>query len=72
MTASEAYVDLGGGLRSTPQRRSTARLPRQTAANYEPHECRFDAVSGWCGCGRRDDGQIAEGSPAWSVPLAAA
>lgn len=66
---SETYADLGGGLRSTPAptvRAERVHLPsaqRTPGAVCERHL--FDPVSGWCGCGTRDDGKLAEGSPAW-------
>jgi len=50
---SETYADLGGGIGTT----------RPPAAPGHRH--RFDALSGWCGCGVRDDGALAPGSPAW-------
>lgn len=53
---SEAYADLGG---LTP----SARPSRSGHAHL------FDPSSGWCGCGIRDDGQIAEGSPAWRAQV---
>ncbi|MBD3942807.1 hypothetical protein IF188_13990 [Microbacterium sp. NEAU-LLC] len=28
------------------------------------HDCEFDPVSGYCGCGRRNDGLVPEGTPA--------
>lgn len=28
------------------------------------HDCEFDSESGYCGCGRRDDGLVPEGTPA--------
>jgi hypothetical protein len=55
MRISEAYADLGGGITDSPD------YPSKTTH----HECIFDPASGWCGCGRRDDGSVAEGSPAW-------
>lgn len=54
---SETYADLGGG--------TSAIRPIPTPG----HRCRPDPVSGWCGCGRRDDGKIAVGSPAWRALL---
>lgn len=50
---SDAYADLGGGLSGT------AIAPRPA------HVHDFHPESGWCGCGQRDTGQLAEGSPAW-------
>ncbi|MDQ1084186.1 MULTISPECIES: hypothetical protein [Microbacterium] len=50
---SETYADLGGvSARSTP-------------LVVNGHRHRYDPLSGWCGCGTRDDGMLAEGSPAW-------
>ncbi|MDF2047286.1 hypothetical protein P2P98_14055 [Microbacterium sp. Kw_RZR3] len=50
---SETYADLGGGVGSDF---------RPAAAG---HRHRFDPLSGWCGCGTRDDGTLADYSPAW-------
>ena len=55
MTVSEAYADLGGGVASAATNPSPANR----------HRHRFDQTSGYCGCGRRDDGALAPGSPAW-------
>lgn len=52
---SETYADLGGGMESE------TRPP-----NFlDGHRHRFAPLSGWCPCGTRDDGQVAEYSPAW-------
>ena len=81
MTTSTAYAELGG---LTPPRPSTRPgvLPHEPtpAANTGSkrvadrdtlRDCRhlFDPLSGWCGCGLRDDGQLAEGSPAWRAAI---
>lgn len=42
----------------------TASVPESTCS---PHM--FDPVSGWCGCGVRDDGATAFGSPAWRARI---
>lgn len=52
---SGAYADLGGAV--TPYRSPCPVGPQH----------RFHPASGWCGCGLRDDGRIAEGSPAWRI-----
>lgn len=52
---SETYADLGGGVESE------TRPPSLLAS----HRHRFDPFSGWCGCGTRDDGSLADYSPAW-------
>lgn len=64
MTVSPAYAELGGGLSVTP-------LPTPSVSWTPPGTCKhmFDPISGWCGCGRRDDGALAEGSPAWRAAL---
>lgn len=49
---SETYADLGGA------------APPQQRACPIGRTHRFDPVSGYCGCGRRDDGRLAPGSPA--------
>lgn len=76
MTISEAYADLGGGLQSPPtpafRQADTSEVPRPVgtpAGVCEQHL--FDPVSGWCGCGIRDDGRLAEGSPAWRAAVEA-
>lgn len=59
---SNAYAELGGGIGSAyvrPPRPAVAVRPHPPV-----HRHRFDAVSGWCGCGKRDDGPVAEFSPA--------
>ncbi|MBD3942808.1 hypothetical protein IF188_13995 [Microbacterium sp. NEAU-LLC] len=63
MTISEAYADLGGGIHTTQ---------RETLPTFTPPAgCRhlYDPISGWCGCGRRNDGKLAEGSPAWRAAI---
>lgn len=72
-TISESYADLGGGLQSlqTPAAAPSVRLQR-VARPSTPATCSghlFDPVSGWCGCGIRDDGKLAEGSPAWRAAV---
>jgi hypothetical protein len=60
---SNAYAELGGGLGT-----AFARPPRPARVPQpDPpvHVHRFHPESGWCGCGCRDDGSLAEGSPAW-------
>ena len=52
---SETYADLGGGVVS--ETRPPNLIPS--------HRHRFDTFSGWCGCGTRDDGSLADYSPAW-------
>lgn len=53
---SETYADLGGGAVASEMR---------PAFGHDGHRHRFDPLSGWCVCGTRDDGQVAEYSPAW-------
>lgn len=72
MTVSAAYADLGGGLvspPSAPRHRESRTVDRAPGLVCERHM--FDPVSGWCGCGNRDDGKLAEGSPAWRAALEA-
>lgn len=57
---SEAYQDLGGGLSGT------------AIAARPAHVHNFHPESGWCGCGRRDTGEAAVGSPVWRVEQQAA
>lgn len=71
---SEAYADLGGGLRSAqPLPRATRGVVAHHPIDRSPGRvCNthmYDPVSGWCGCGLRDDGKLAEGSPAWRARL---
>lgn len=58
---SETYSDLGGGTTATP--------PRSECPTGRRH--RYDPTSGYCGCGRRDDGRVAPGSPAARAGAAA-
>lgn len=51
---SEAWADLGGGIRTVEKGMQSPHTHEHT---YAP--------SGWCTCGTRDDGQLAEWSPAW-------
>lgn len=67
---SPAYADLGGGLdpsNAPPPRRESRAVDRNPGRVCEQHM--FDPVSGWCGCGIRDDGKLAEGSPAWRADV---
>ncbi|MGF6822416.1 hypothetical protein M2317_001320 [Microbacterium sp. ZKA21] len=71
MSISPTYADLGGGIGSTTQGKRSARISR-TISPVPGRVCArhmFDPVSGWCGCGTRDDGALAEGSPAWRAAL---
>lgn len=75
---SEAYADLGGGLRATQSTAGqgspdSASPPAQptTAPSGACVSHLFNPVSGWCGCGLRDDGKVAEGSPAWRAKVEA-
>lgn len=52
---STAWTDLGGGQPAVHSVGITAKHRRH----------RFSPTSGWCACGLRDDGQLAEYSPAW-------
>lgn len=65
--SSEAWADLGGGRRPgvTVRRRVSDKAAHRA---HGPHT--FDPQSGWCGCGLRDTGEAAEGSPAWREALA--
>lgn len=56
---SSAYADLGGGIGGgyRPPPRPVSIPPG--AVGGREHRHIFDAVSGWCGCGRRDDGRAA-------------
>lgn len=65
MSISAAYADLGGGLATAA--RAVSPLPAPQAPPVCSHM--FDQVSGWCGCGLRDDGAIAPGSPAWRATV---
>lgn len=71
MTISQAYAELGGGVNSPSPRRRRQFATR--APSVSPGEVcdehMFDPVSGWCGCGIRDDGAIAPGSPAWRTSI---
>lgn len=76
MTISPTYADLGGGLASAAQPGTTQpRDVRHTdtiLTGRPPGVCTehmFDPVSGWCSCGIRDDGKLAEGSPAWRAEI---
>lgn len=65
MSTSNAYAELGG-LTAPPAPRprwESHGIDRSPGVVCEHHL--FDPVSGWCGCGTRDDGKLAEGSPAW-------
>lgn len=67
---SEAWADLGGGIATAHgQVGHLPHLPGRPddadASPAPPHNHMYNPVSGWCGCGLRDDGQVAEGSPAW-------
>lgn len=62
---SETYADLGGGIRSYTQRPAARIVPQRARHSDEPHVCRFEQPSGYCACGIRDDGTLAEDSPAW-------
>ncbi|SDL30250.1 hypothetical protein [Microbacterium azadirachtae] len=69
MTVSTAYAELGGGTGPAAERRTRRsttidRAPGRICARHM-----FDPVSGWCGCGLRDDGQTAPGSPAWRAAI---
>lgn len=69
---SETYADLGGLVGSqiapcTPRERVSRTIDRSPGRVCDRHM--FDSVSGWCGCGIRDDGKLAEGSPAWRAEL---
>lgn len=69
---SSAYAELGGGI-GTPIAWAPRPLPASGAsvvADAPAHRHRFHPQSGWCGCGRRDDGSLAEGSPAWRAARA--
>lgn len=71
---SETYADLGGGLSATSGGKSYSRSERvsRTVDTSHGRVCDrhlFDPVSGWCGCGTRDDGKLAEGSPAWRAEV---
>jgi len=62
---SESWAELGGQIDATPTRRVV--LDREQTPQPKPqHVHRFDALSGYCTCGRRDDGTTAEGSEAWA------
>lgn len=78
---SEAYAELGGGLQSRQtladspgvhqpdisEGSGSARTLRPAPGVCTEHL--FDSASGWCGCGVRDDGKLAEGSPAWRAAV---
>ncbi len=70
-TISPTYADLGGGLGSPPprQKRERVSLTIDRAPGRVCDQHLFDPVSGWCGCGLRDDGQTAPGSPAWRAKV---
>ena len=65
MSTSTAYAELGGGLSGS--QRPAPSIERGVHWLHTPSEHRheFHPESGWCGCGQRDTGQLAEGSPAW-------
>lgn len=72
---SETYADLGGLVGSqiapcTPRERASRTIDRSPGRVCDRHL--FDPVSGWCGCGVRDDGKLAEGSPAWRAAVESA
>lgn len=73
MTVSEAYADLGGLTAPPPRRPRPRSRYESTAVDYSPGRvCErhmFDPTSGWCSCGTRDDGEIADGSPAWRAAV---
>lgn len=71
MSASDAYADLGGGLQGMhrPGRHTPTSRPITPTAGTVCTRHLFDPVSGWCGCGTRDDGKLAEGSPAWRAAV---
>jgi hypothetical protein len=67
---SPTYADLGGGVDAPlPRRRvrESRTIDRSPGRVCDQHM--FDPVSGWCGCGLRDDGQCAPGSPAWRAAV---
>lgn len=67
---SETYADLGGGIGTAMRRAERPRMrPAARPAGAVCVQHMFDPVSGWCGCGIRDDGKLAEGSPAWRAEL---
>lgn len=75
-TPSRAYAELGGavdGHPMPPRIRPRGRVWPSTTIDPNPgrvcdHHL-FDPQSGWCGCGLRDDGQTAPGSPAWRAAI---
>lgn len=74
MTVSEAYADLGGGLSRATAATDAPRRFNMVEAKETPglHALgwhMFDPISGWCGCGQRDDGATAPGSPAWRAEV---
>lgn len=76
MSISPAYAELGGGIYAPPRiQRKHPPLPsaRGRPAGSSPGQVcsshMYDPVSGWCGCGIRDDGKLAEGSPAWRASV---
>lgn len=74
MTVSETYADLGGGIAVDERFELVTLTSTPVAPVQAPGVCvhhRFDPISGWCGCGTRDDGSLAEGSPAWRAARAA-
>lgn len=55
---SSAYAELGGGIGSAALLQPRRRSGRASITVDAPaHRHSFDPVSGWCGCGRRDDGR---------------
>ncbi|GAB6858884.1 hypothetical protein JCM13591A_29890 [Microbacterium xylanilyticum] len=64
---SESWAELGGlgAYVTTPSRRAVT-TERAVTAIPAPHVHAFDGLSGYCSCGRRDDGTAAEGSSAWA------
>lgn len=67
-TTSAAYADLGGGT-STAEVPAHRSRPVDRSPGWICPQHLFDPLSGWCGCGLRDDGQTAPGSPAWRASL---
>lgn len=72
MTISDAYADLGGGTSTAPDTGVSSDTPVQSGHLPRTHRHRFDHASGWCGCGARDSGELAEGSIAWRAARATA
>ena len=68
MTRSSAYADLGGGMPEEPAYGPATRSPR-IRPGENGHWHTFDSGSGWCPCGVRDTGEIAQGSPAWRAQI---